>query len=69
MTLPKKIRYSFKCSQCGWFAKQLYGVSVEYEDKKAQILVCRRCLKKMGLLKGGEEVKGEDLQNMWKEGS
>ena len=48
--------FGFKCKICRNFSKELHNCDLTYGEKKVSIMLCHRCLRRMGL----EEKKKED---------
>jgi hypothetical protein len=44
-----RYRLGFKCNLCYHTTKELYGCTLSHDQKSVQIMLCIRCLRRLGL--------------------
>jgi len=54
--------YEFKCGICRNFAKELHNCDLTFEGKTVTIMVCHRCMRKVGLKEDKREA-GDPLNS------
>jgi hypothetical protein len=44
----RRSKSKFRCKLCGFFTKELHNCVLTYEDIGINILLCHRCLRRLG---------------------